>query len=100
MAASEPRGAFECPDCGEHVFLWTCQDTDDHDFALLGPGADMPEAITFYSVRDEYGCFSNFAPFPIQLGGKTWPTSEHFFQACPETCPPASLIRSLHLSHI
>lgn len=41
----------------------------------------MAEAILFYSVSDEFGCFSNFAPYPIQLSGKTWPTSEHYFQA-------------------
>jgi ribA/ribD-fused uncharacterized protein len=37
--------------------------------------------INFYVVRDEYGCFSNFSPHPIRLDGKTWPTSEHYFQA-------------------
>jgi len=41
----------------------------------------MPDIIQFYGVGDDYGCFSNFAPYPIQLGGKTWPTSEHYFQA-------------------
>ncbi len=38
-------------------------------------------AIHFYSVSDEFGCFSNFAAFPIKLKGKIWPTSEHYFQA-------------------
>jgi N-glycosidase YbiA len=42
---------------------------------------DMPDVINFYSVGDEYGIFSNFAPYPIRLGGKIWPTSEHYFQA-------------------
>src|SRR5580704_7800443 len=37
--------------------------------------------IHFYSVGGEYGCFSNFSPHPVKLKGKTWPTSEHFFQA-------------------
>ena len=37
--------------------------------------------IRFYSVNDEFGCFSNFAPYPITINGKTWPTSEHYFQA-------------------
>lgn len=41
----------------------------------------MLEGIHFYRVSDEYGCFSNFAPYPIQLDGKLWPTSEHYFQA-------------------
>jgi ribA/ribD-fused uncharacterized protein len=37
--------------------------------------------VLFYSVADEYGAFSNFAPYPISLDGKRWPTSEHYFQA-------------------
>jgi ribA/ribD-fused uncharacterized protein len=32
-------------------------------------------------VADEHGEFSNFAPYPISLDGKRWPTSEHYFQA-------------------
>ena len=24
---------------------------------------------------------SNFAPYPFEISGKTWPTSEHYFQA-------------------
>ena len=39
------------------------------------------EPIKFYLVNEPYGCFSNFAPFPIVIDGKTWPTSEHYFQA-------------------
>jgi ribA/ribD-fused uncharacterized protein len=38
-------------------------------------------AISFYSTRDPYGAFSNFAPYPITLKRLLWPTSEHFFQA-------------------
>jgi N-glycosidase YbiA len=41
----------------------------------------MAGVIRFYGVSDEYGCFSNFAPYPIDLGGRRWPTSEHYFQA-------------------
>ncbi len=41
----------------------------------------MAPPIQFYSVTDEYGEFSNFSPHPIQLGGRTWSTSEHYFQA-------------------
>lgn len=37
--------------------------------------------IYFYRTGDDYGEFSNFAAFPIRLEGKTWPTSEHYFQA-------------------
>ena len=41
----------------------------------------METVIHFYRTSDEYGCFSNFAPFAIELAGKLWPTSEHYFQA-------------------
>lgn len=37
--------------------------------------------INFYSTKDEYGCFSNFARAPFQVDGKVWSTSEHYFQA-------------------
>lgn len=40
-----------------------------------------PAVIRFYSTRDDYGEFSNFAAFPFDLDGKRWPTSEHYFQA-------------------
>lgn len=38
--------------------------------------------IKFYRVEDDHGNFSNFAPFPIFIGGTSWPTVEHYFQAC------------------
>jgi N-glycosidase YbiA len=41
----------------------------------------MSDVIRFYSLADRHGCFSNFWPAPILLDGKTWPTSEHYFQA-------------------
>ena len=41
----------------------------------------MSDVIRFYRISDEYGCFSNFAPYPIELGEKVWPTTEHYFQA-------------------
>jgi N-glycosidase YbiA len=41
----------------------------------------MPPVVNFYSVSGDYGCFSNFAPYPVRVDGKTWPTSEHYFQA-------------------
>ncbi len=39
------------------------------------------QRIHFYRVGDAFGEFSNFAPFPIQIEGERWPTSEHYFQA-------------------
>ena len=41
----------------------------------------MAAVINFYSVNDEYGEFSNFALYSIRLAKKSWPTSEHYFQA-------------------
>jgi ribA/ribD-fused uncharacterized protein len=37
--------------------------------------------ILFYRVTEPYGEFSNFSPHPIELKGRAWPTSEHYFQA-------------------
>ncbi len=37
--------------------------------------------VGFYSARGKYGCFSNFSRHPITVGGKVWPTNEHYFQA-------------------
>ena len=37
--------------------------------------------IHFYGVNDAYGQLSNFAPYPIQVDGQAWPTSEHYFQS-------------------
>jgi ribA/ribD-fused uncharacterized protein len=41
----------------------------------------MTEPIRFYRTGDPFGEFSNFASFPIEVDGETWPTSEHYFQA-------------------
>ena len=41
----------------------------------------MAKVINFYRTGDEYGCFSNFSAYPVVIGGKVWPTSEHYFQA-------------------
>ena len=47
-----------------------------------GPGGrDEMGVINFYGVGEAHGCFSNFSPHPIRLDGKSWPTSEHYFQA-------------------
>jgi ribA/ribD-fused uncharacterized protein len=37
--------------------------------------------IRFYRVNEPYGCFSNFARYPITMADTVWPTSEHWFQA-------------------
>lgn len=40
-----------------------------------------PDVVRFYAIGDAHGYLSNFAPYPIRIGGRTWPTSEHYFQA-------------------
>ena len=42
--------------------------------------ADTSNKVSFYSTSDEYGEFSNFAPYPISIDGEIWQTSEHYFQ--------------------
>eukprot|EP01114_Cavostelium_apophysatum_P007227 TRINITY_DN1913_c0_g1_i1.p1 TRINITY_DN1913_c0_g1~~TRINITY_DN1913_c0_g1_i1.p1 ORF type:complete len:396 (+),score=117.16 TRINITY_DN1913_c0_g1_i1:110-1297(+) len=37
--------------------------------------------IYFYRAGDDYGCFSNFSRHKIHLNEKSWPTTEHYFQA-------------------
>ncbi|WP_299674626.1 NADAR family protein [uncultured Dokdonia sp.] len=39
------------------------------------------EEIKFYSEKAQWGEFSNFSLYQVKLNGKTWPTSEHYFQA-------------------
>ena len=41
----------------------------------------MIDRIEFYRTSDAYGEFSNFAPYPLEIEGRVWPTSEHYFQA-------------------
>jgi N-glycosidase YbiA len=43
--------------------------------------AETTGVVNFYSVGDEFGEFSNFAPYPFALDGEQWQTSEHYFQA-------------------
>lgn len=37
--------------------------------------------IKFYKIAEPYGCFSNFSRYPITIDGKTWASTEHYFQA-------------------
>lgn len=39
------------------------------------------ETINFYSARDDYGEFSNFARYPVYIDGSYWFTTEHYYQA-------------------
>lgn len=37
--------------------------------------------IKFYRTKEKYGAFSNFSRHTVELKGKKWPTSEHYYQA-------------------
>jgi ribA/ribD-fused uncharacterized protein len=37
--------------------------------------------IYFYATGDEYGYMSNFARYPINIDGKKYKTTEHYFQS-------------------
>ena len=39
------------------------------------------EPIYFYNKDEKYYEFTNFFPSPIELDGREWPTTEHYFQA-------------------
>jgi ribA/ribD-fused uncharacterized protein len=39
------------------------------------------EPVFFYAGDNEFNCFSNFYRCNIMVDGKTWPTTEHYFQA-------------------
>jgi N-glycosidase YbiA len=41
----------------------------------------MTEDVRFYGVKEPFGQLSNFAPFPVEIDGRVWPTAEHYFQA-------------------
>jgi hypothetical protein len=43
--------------------------------------SEKAHTIYFYSIREKYGCFSNFSAHGFKLDGFYWPTSEHYFQA-------------------
>jgi GTP cyclohydrolase II len=42
---------------------------------------DKEDKIFFYEKYDEYGGFSNFSNHMFSLEGKSWRTSEHYYQA-------------------
>jgi len=53
--------------------------------------------IEFYSPTNAYGAFSNFSKHAVRLDGKTWPTSEHYFQAMKfEGTPVESTVRKAY----
>ncbi|KAI8802590.1 hypothetical protein BJ742DRAFT_858297 [Cladochytrium replicatum] len=53
--------------------------TQDHNILADGDAGD--NVILFYGRDNAWGQFSNFYPAVIELDGKIWPTTEHYFQA-------------------
>lgn len=43
--------------------------------------AAATDCIKFYRTTGPFGCFSNFSKHSVNIDGKEWPTSEHYFQA-------------------
>ena len=65
-------------------------------FSFIVRANSEEKIIDFYSVKDRYGEFSNFALFPIVIDEVTWPTSEHYYQAHKYTDP--KLMESVRLA--
>ena len=56
-------------------------DSDPVETPCGVPSGRSGDVIRFYRQSDAYGEFSNFAHWPVRIDGKTWPTTEHYFQA-------------------
>ncbi len=39
------------------------------------------KAIKFYSTRGEFACLSNFSRHPVEIDGRRYPTTEHYYQS-------------------
>jgi ribA/ribD-fused uncharacterized protein len=83
-----PNGG--CLKCGKPIFQGLKPHYCEKCLAGLGLQYDddvqkrldeLKPVIRFYHKDEPYYEFTNFAPFPIKLSGKVWPTSEHYFQA-------------------
>ena len=49
---------------------------------MSSPQTKSPKhSILFYRERDDFGFLSNFYKSPVFIDGKSWPTTEHYFQA-------------------
>lgn len=47
----------------------------------------MGKLVIINKVKEKWGELGNMAPFEIEFLGKTWPRSEHLFQALRLSCP-------------
>ncbi len=67
--------------------IFVCFNGWSYDFYVTQLWKESEEAmILFYDYKTElYKEFSNFYPSEIKVDGKTYPTVEHYFQACKAT---------------
>ena len=66
------------------LIIGSCATPGDHPVGKLWTPIIQKTDTTpvkFYSRKNYYGEFSNFALFPIEVDGKLWGTSEHYYQA-------------------
>eukprot|EP00731_Ephydatia_muelleri_P002188 Em0001g2188a len=64
------------------VFLESLQEMNVVEKLLpVFGGRGVGNKIFFYNRGEPYFEFTNFAEYPIKIDGKTWPTTEHYFQA-------------------
>lgn len=55
--------------------------TNCNNLKTGGPLYDPTKTICFYNFREPYEEFTNFYPAILTINGKTYPTSEHYFQS-------------------
>ena len=48
---------------------------------VSSPQTNPSKHILFYRERDAFGFLSNFYKSPVFIDGKSWPTTEHYYQA-------------------
>jgi adenylate cyclase len=69
----EPRGPVEVKGVGR-IETWLLK-------GERKPCAASGSTIRFFSKSETHSELSNFAPFPIEVDGATWPSTEHYYQA-------------------
>ena len=77
-------GLANCSLCWDDAEICQCSqlDIDNYYKKLKDKEKQMSSnRINFYKIADPYGDFSNFSKHPIVLKGKSWLTTETYFQA-------------------
>lgn len=73
QCVSLTKGGVRCKKKVEEDYTWC---STHIEFEL------PDEKVVYFSEpEDPFFAFSNYYPAPIEIGGETWPTTEHYFQA-------------------